>query len=39
MVMVISYIKGGVDYVYVGGFKGVDVFSLDEVGKLSLISI
>lgn len=37
-VTVTSYTKGGVDYVYVGGFKGVDVFSLDEAGKLSLIS-
>ena len=37
-VTITSYTKGGVDYVYVGGFKGVDVFSLDEAGKLSLIS-
>ncbi|NET31228.1 MAG: beta-propeller fold lactonase family protein [Cyanothece sp. SIO1E1] len=37
-VTVTSYTKDGADYVYVGGFKGVDVFSLDETGKLSLIS-
>jgi uncharacterized protein GlcG (DUF336 family)/6-phosphogluconolactonase (cycloisomerase 2 family) len=37
-VTITSYKKGGADYVYVGGFKGVDVFSLDEDGELTLVS-
>lgn len=37
-VTVTSYEKGGSHYVYVGGFKGVDVFSLDKDGKLTLVS-
>ncbi len=37
-VTVTSYEKGGAHYVYVGGFKGVDVFSLGEDGKLTLVS-
>lgn len=37
-VTVTSYEKGGSHYVYVGGFKGVDVFSLDKDGKLTFIS-
>jgi len=37
-VTVTSYEKGGSHYVYVGGFKGIDVFSLDKEGKLTLVS-
>ena len=37
-VTVTSYEKGGSHYVYVGGFKGVDVFSLDKDGKLTPVS-
>ncbi|AWV99289.1 Dabb family protein [Arcticibacterium luteifluviistationis] len=37
-VTVTSYEKGGSHYVYVGGFKGVDVFSMDAEGKLTLVS-
>jgi len=37
-VTVTSYEKGGSHYVYVGGFKGIDVFNLDIDGKLSLVS-
>lgn len=34
-VTITSYEKGGSHYVYVGGFKGVDIFSLDNTGKLT----
>lgn len=37
-VTITSYEKGGAHYVYVGGFKGVDVFSLDKAGELSPVS-
>lgn len=37
-VTVTSYEKGGSHYVYVGGFKGIDVFSLDKAGKLTPVS-
>ena len=37
-VTVTSYEKDGSHYVYVGGFKGIDVFSLNEDGQLTFIS-
>lgn len=37
-VTITSYEKGSSHYVYVGGQKGVDVFSLDKEGKLTFIS-
>ncbi|WP_341227898.1 Dabb family protein [uncultured Arcticibacterium sp.] len=37
-VTITSYEKGGAHYVYVGGFKGVDVFSMDSEGKLTPVS-
>lgn len=37
-VSVTSYIKNNTHYVYVGGFGDVDVYSLDDKGKLTPIS-
>ena len=37
-VTITSYKKGGSNYVYVGGFKGIDVFRLDNDGKLTFVS-
>ena len=37
-VTVTSYEKGGAHYVYVGGFKGIDIFSMDKDGELTLES-
>lgn len=37
-VTITSYEKGGSHYVYVGGFKGVDIFSLDKAGELTPVS-
>ncbi len=37
-VTVTSYKKGGSDYVYVGGFGNIDVYSLDKKGILTPIS-
>ncbi len=37
-VTVTSYKKGGSDYVYVGGFGNIDVYSLDKKGVLTPIS-